>query len=318
MALFLRSGSAAIKSAGRMFSSSASTQGFKRTPFVIASSMVVAGTTSYLAYNAMNAPISAASGAFPGDGNFFDLTLTDIKLISPNTGIFTFAFDDKNSTSGLITASAVLVKYVTAKGNNVIRPYTPISDVDQKGSLDLLVKEYPGGKASTHIHNLKPGDKLAFKGPIVKYAWTENKHDEIVLIGGGTGITPLYQLIHEINKNPADKTKVTLVYGNVTEDDILLKKELDSIASAKPDQFKIVYALDKPSESWKGITGYITKDVLSPLLPAPNAANIKIFICGPPPMYMSISGPKNSPQDQGELSGILKDLGYVKEQVLKF
>ena len=33
--------------------------------------------------------------------------------------------------------------------------------------LDLAVKVYPEGKMSKHIHSLKPGDTLDFKGPIM-------------------------------------------------------------------------------------------------------------------------------------------------------
>jgi NAD(P)H-flavin reductase len=44
----------------------------------------------------------------------------------------------------------------------------------------------------------------------------EIRHEAIGLIAGGTGITPMYQLIKTIFKNPNDKTKVTLVYGNVS------------------------------------------------------------------------------------------------------
>ena len=45
---------------------------------------------------------------------------------------------------------------------------------------------------------------------------------------------------------------------------------------------------------------------------------IKVFVCGPPPLYKAISGTKTSPTEQGELSGILKELGYSQEQVYKF
>ena len=44
----------------------------------------------------------------------------------------------------------------------------------------------------------------------------EIRHEAIGLIAGGTGITPMYQLIKAIFKNPNDKTKVTLVFGNVS------------------------------------------------------------------------------------------------------
>ncbi|KAK7206797.1 NADH-cytochrome b5 reductase [Myxozyma melibiosi] len=320
MASFLRStGSSALKSASRLYSTSASASALRRpssSAIALSSAAVIAGTASYYFYSSMAAPISASSPVFTGE--FVDLTLTDIKKVTDSTSIFTFSFDDKDAVSGLVTASALLVKYVTAKGNNVIRPYTPISDTEQKGSLDLLVKEYPEGKASKHIHQLKPGDKLAMKGPIVKYAWSANKHPEIVLIGGGTGITPLYQLLHEISKNPEDKTKVTLVQCYVTENEILLKDRIDAIVASRPEQFKVVYSLDKPSESWTGLSGYLTKESVGPYLPSPTADNVKIFVCGPPPMYNAVSGAKVSASDQGEVGGILKDLGFTKEQVFKF
>ncbi|KAK9478901.1 NADH-cytochrome b5 reductase [Lipomyces japonicus] len=324
MASFIRtSTSKSFQSAARFYSTSISrgpivTAGsFAKNPYLIASSFAIAGTASFLFYSSMTSPASASTPVFTGE--FVDLTLTKVTPISKNSGVFTFAFDDKDAVSGLVTASAVVIKYLDdASGKNIIRPYTPITDVETKGYLDLLVKEYPNGKASVHIHSLKPGDKLAFKGPIVKYAWTANKHDEIALVGGGTGITPLWQLIHEINKNPEDKTKVTLVYGNISEDDILLKKEIDAVVAAKPEQFKVVYALDKAPEGWTGVSGYITKDVLSKALPSASSANVKVFVCGPPGLYAAVSGKKVSPADQGEVDGILKDLGFNKEQVFKF
>lgn len=70
---------------------------------------------------------------------------------------------------------------------------------------------------SSHMHDMKAGDSLAMKGPIPKYPWSPNKHEQIGLIAGGTGITPMYQLIRAILKNPEDKTKISLVYGNLSE-----------------------------------------------------------------------------------------------------
>jgi cytochrome-b5 reductase len=128
----------------------------------------------------------------------------------------------------------------------------------------------------------------------------------------------MYQLLRSIFKNPEDKTKVTLVFGNVTENDILLKKELQELENTYPQRFKAFYVLDKPPKEWTGGSGYITKELLKIVLPEPKEDNIKIFVCGPPGMYKAISGTKVSPKDQGELNGILKELGYDKDQVYKF
>ena len=128
----------------------------------------------------------------------------------------------------------------------------------------------------------------------------------------------MYQLIRAIFKNPSDKTKVTLVFGNLSEPDILLKSELQDLENTYPNRFRAFYVLDNPPEGWMQGKGHITKDLLKTVLPEPKEANVKVFVCGPPGMYKAISGTKKSPADQGELTGILKELGYSKEQVYKF
>lgn len=165
---------------------------------------------------------------------------------------------------------------------------------------------------------MAPGETLSFKGPIPKYPWAPNKHEHVTLIAGGTGITPMYQLMRGILNNPDDKTKISLVFGNLYEKDILLKEEFEKLENDYPQRFKAFYTLDNPPESWQYGKGFITKELLKEVIPDPKSGNIKIFVCGPPGLYKAVSGAKNSPQDQGDLSGILKDLGYTKEQVFKF
>ena len=189
---------------------------------------------------------------------------------------------------------------------------------EAKGYLELLVKVYPNGPMSEHLHSMKEGQSLSFKGPIPKYPWSPNKHEHITLIAGGTGITPMYQLIRTIFNNSKDNTKVSLVFGNIAEKDILLKEELEKIENEYPQRFRAFYTLDQAPESWPYGKGFISKDLLKEVIPDPKSENIKIFICGPPGLYKAISGAKTSPQDQGELTGILKELGYTKEQVFKF
>ncbi|KAJ5746617.1 hypothetical protein N7520_011799 [Penicillium odoratum] len=251
--------------------------------------------------------------------DWVDLKVAAIETLSHNTKKIRFEFEDKEAVSGLPVASALLTRFKPeGKEKFTLRPYTPTSDEDQPGYLDLVVKVYPGGPMSEHIHSLAVDQRLAFKGPIVKYPWESNKHNHIALIAGGTGITPMYQLARQIFKNPDDRTKVTLVFGNVKEEDILLKKELEELENTYPQRFRAFYVLDQPPKEWTGGKGFISKELLKTVLPEPKEENIKLFVCGPPGLYKAISGGKVSPQDQGELEGILKDLGYNKDQVFKF
>ncbi|KAM0694548.1 hypothetical protein Q7P36_004904 [Cladosporium allicinum] len=254
-----------------------------------------------------------------GDQGFIKLPLESTEVINHNTKKLRFKLNDEDAVSGLSVASALITKY---KGPEMtkpaIRPYTPVSDEDTPGYLDFIVKRYPGGVMSEHMHSMTPGQSLEMKGPIPKYPWEANKHDHIALIAGGTGITPMYQLARAIFKNPEDKTKVTLVYGNVTADDIILKSELEELENKYPNRFRAFYVLDQPPKDWPQGKGHITKELLKTVIPAPNEKNLKVFVCGPPGLYKAISGNKNSPSDQGELSGQLAELGYSKDQVFKF
>lgn len=285
---------------------------------------VVTGTTSASADSSAKAPqdtSDAPNKAFQGGKQgFIPLVLESVETVNHNTKHFRFKLPDENDVSGLAIASAILTKFKGPEMEKpVIRPYTPTSDEDSKGYIDLVVKKYQNGPMSEHMHKMEPGQSLDFKGPIPKYPWSPNKHEHVTLIAGGTGITPMWQIARAIFKNPEDKTKVSLVFGNVTEEDILLKKEWEELENTYPQRFKAFYVLDKPSKDWKGEGGFINKELLQQVLPEPKEGEkIKIFVCGPPGLYKAISGGKKSPQDQGELDGILKELGYSKEQVYKF
>ncbi|KAK3362697.1 hypothetical protein B0T25DRAFT_13181 [Lasiosphaeria hispida] len=264
-------------------------------------------------------PGVVAKKAFTGgEQGFVSLKLEEVETVNHNTKRFRFKLPEDDMVSGLTTASAVLTK-VKPEGAEkpALRPYTPISD-EATGYMDLLVKKYPNGPMSSHFHDLVPGQHLEVKGPLPKYPWAANKHQHIGLIAGGTGITPMFQLVRAIFNNPEDKTKVTLVFGNISEDDILLKKELTKLENTYPQRFRAFYVLDNPPKEWAGGKGFITKELLKTVLPEPKSENIKLFVCGPPGLMNSISGNKKSPRDQGELAGVLKELGYTPEQVYKF
>ncbi|KAL9050339.1 MAG: hypothetical protein Q9162_006690 [Coniocarpon cinnabarinum] len=254
-----------------------------------------------------------------GEQGFLSLRLDSVEELSGNTKKFRFALPEPDQESGLPVASAVLSKFQDpGMDKPVLRPYTPTSDTDEKGFVDFVIKQYTNGPMSTHLHEMVPGQRLDIKGPLPKYPMAENKHNHIVMIAGGTGVTPMWQVARSIFKNPNDQTKVTLVFGNVTEDDILLKKEWNELENTYPRRFRAFYTLDKAPKDWVQGKGFITKELLKQIMPEPNEPNIKIFVCGPPGLYQAISGTKNSPSDQGELTGALRDLGYSNDQVYKF
>ncbi|PKA64568.1 ABC transporter C family member 3 [Apostasia shenzhenica] len=252
---------------------------------------------------------------------WLEFKLQETAKVSHNTKLYRFTFDPA-AKLGLDIASCIITRtcgFRTAIGEEsegrkkyVIRPYTPISDPDSKGYFDLLIKAYPEGKMSQHFASLKPGDVMEVKGPIEKLRYSPNMKKKIGMIAGGTGITPMLQVIKAIVKNPDDKTQVSLLYGNLSPDDILLKAELDRLAATYPN-FKVFYTVDKPNKTWRGGSGIISEDMVVKALPGPEEDTL-ILVCGPPGMMNHISGDKAQDRSQGVLSGVLKELGYSEEK----
>lgn len=58
--------------------------------------------------------------------------------------------------------------------------------------------------------------------------FSANIAPHLLMIAGGTGLTPMYQIIKSSLKDPKDRTKLCLIYANIEEDDI---RELSHLAS---------------------------------------------------------------------------------------
>ncbi|XP_014901058.1 NADH-cytochrome b5 reductase 3-like [Poecilia latipinna] len=113
---------------------------------------------------------------------------------------------------------------------------------------------------------------------------------QVGMIAGGTGITPMLQLITAIMKDPQDQTVCHLLFANQSEKDILLRDELDEIQANHPDRFKLWYTVDRAPENWAYSQGFINEDMVRERLPPPGDDAL-ILMCGPPPMIQFACNP---------------------------
>jgi cytochrome-b5 reductase len=145
-----------------------------------------------------------------------------------------------------------------------VRSYTPISGDHQPGYFDLLIKSYPTGNISKHMASMTVGQTLRVKGPKGAFVYTPNMVRHFGMIAGGTGITPMLQVVRAIIRGRAagDKTEVDLIFANVTPQDILLKEDLDALAK-EDSGFRVHYVLDKPPAGWTGGVGYVTPEMIT-------------------------------------------------------
>ncbi|XP_047054845.1 NADH--cytochrome b5 reductase 1-like [Lolium rigidum] len=236
--------------------------------------------------------------------NFKEFKLVEKTQISHNVAKFRFALPTPTSALGLPIGQHISCRGQDATGEEVIKPYTPTTLDSDLGNFQLVIKMYPQGRMSHHFREMKVGDYMSVKGPKGRFKYQVGQVRAFGMIAGGSGITPMFQVARAILENPNDKTKVHLIYANVTTEDILLKEELDSMAEEYPDRFKIYYVLNQPPEIWSGGVGFVSQDMVKTHCPAP-ADDIQILRCGPPPMNKA-------------MAAHLEALGYTKEMQFQF
>lgn len=200
-----------------------------------------------------------------------------------NTKRFVFRLPDARMRLGLPTGQHITFLAKDADGKDVYRPYTPTTDDDTPGSVEFVIKLYPQGKMSQALSKLRVGDAMLMKGPRGRFAYARNMKRAIGMVAGGTGVTPMFQVAAAILKDPRDTTRLSLVFGNVSEDDILLRRELEDLAAAHPGRLSVYHVLNSAPKGWDGGVGFVTKDILRARLPPP-ADDVLVLRCGPKPM----------------------------------
>ena len=191
-----------------------------------------------------------------------------------------------------------------------MRPYTPVTDDATRGSVDFVIKVYPTGRVTPILDSLQVGDCILAKGPKGRFVYETNMADEVGLVAGGTGITPLFAVAMAALRDSSanDKTRFSLVFANVTEEDILIRDRLDALVAQNPGRFKVHHVLNDPpkggSPPWGGSAGFVTKEILREHLPAPGPRTL-VLRCGPGPMNKAVGA-------------ALEELGYSKEMTFEF
>lgn len=230
--------------------------------------------------------------------------------------LVSFQLRDSSKPLGLSTCACLLAKFDDTNGEPVVRPYTPVSTNALPGTFRLCIKVYDKGKMSQHLDTLPIGSSVDFKHiPVNVKIQYPFKRKHVTMLVGGTGITPMIQALHAILGTEGDTTKVSIIFGNKTEDDILCRELLDKWSRASAGRLRVIHVLSESASdgTWQGLTGFITRDIIEKNSAA-GSDDTLVMVCGPPPMYKALCGPR----DEKEVTGILKDMGFSEEQVFKF
>lgn len=245
------------------------------------------------------------------------------KHVSSDTRIFSFKLDHPEQGIGLPTGQHLMVRLrdpVTRE--SIIRSYTPISDITEKGVLHILIKIYydtnerPGGKMTKALDSIPVGHFVEFKGPIGKFQYLGKGNCEIsgkprhvkkfIMICGGSGITPIFQVLRAVMKDNEDKTRCLLLDGNRLEEDILCREDIDALVRGNEERCRLLHALSRPTDGWKGLRGRVGKELLEKEVGKHKGDGHElVLVCGPESLEKSVHG-------------FLRDLAWRDEDILFF
>lgn len=188
-----------------------------------------------------------------------------------------------------------LTLHRVVEGRTLRRAYSISSTPDDGAEATIVVKRIENGLVSGHLHRtLREGDVLETSGPSGSFVAPEARAPRhLVLFAGGSGITPVVSILRTaLAREPG--TRVTLVYGNRRESDVIFRDRLDALAREHGERLAIVHVLEEPTArahrlgrpDAATVSGLVRELALAERLPGEDPP--LFFVCGPAPMMASV------------------------------
>lgn len=147
-------------------------------------------------------------------------------------------------------------------------------------TVDLTIRKV--GKVTSKIFEHYEGNTLLIRGPYGNGFDVEAfKGKEVVVIAGGTGLSPVKGIVDHFAQHPEDAVQTTLIAGFRSPGDILFKEDFKNWEKT----IKVVKTVDSAPEGYGGLTGMVTGYI--PDLPLTDIPNTVFITVGPPVMIRS-------------------------------
>ena len=203
---------------------------------------------------------------------------TYVKEIIPRTyNVKSFSFPRPASLS--YKAGQFLIVTIKAEdGKELGKPFSISSSPTEKEHIEFT-KKLSESEFSMALKTLKEGDRAKIDAPYGTFTF-EGEHEKIGLLGGGIGITPFMSICRYCTDKRLN-TKITLLYGNRNENDIVFRKEFEAMQKQNAN-LKVVFMLSEATSGWKGATGFINAELVKKEIP--DYKETVFYTCGPPAM----------------------------------
>jgi propane monooxygenase reductase subunit len=170
-------------------------------------------------------------------------------------------------------------------GRGITRAFSMANAPGETSKLRFIIKKYPDGAFSSLLDGeLKAGDELTAKGPYGTCFRREGRTGPMVLVGGGSGMSPLWSILSD-HIASGEQRPIRFFYGARTRADLFYLLEIAAIAEQLKD-FQFIPALSHATEcdKWEGETGFVHEVVARHLKSERLSGAVDAYACGPTPM----------------------------------
>jgi len=178
---------------------------------------------------------------------------------------------------------------ITLPGGEVTRSFSMANPPSIAQRLSFIIKKYSEGAFSAALDGaLQQGARLKAKGPYGTCFRREGRPGPMLLIGGGSGMSPLRSMLMD-HIESGEQRPVRFFYGARTVADLFNLEEFEQVSAKLPD-FKFIPALSMADDdaNWTGERGLVHEVLARHLAQEKFAPAIDAYSCGPPPMIDAI------------------------------
>jgi propane monooxygenase reductase component len=178
---------------------------------------------------------------------------------------------------------------LTIPDRGITRAFSMANAPEGGTRVEFIIKKYADGAFSALLDGgLKPGDRLRAKGPYGTCFRREERTGPMLLIGGGSGMSPLWSMLND-HVASGEQRPVRFFYGARSARDLFYLDRFAELEKTLPD-FRFIPALSEAAsaDAWQGESGFIHEVVARVLKQERLAGDIDAYSCGPPPMIDAV------------------------------
>jgi ring-1,2-phenylacetyl-CoA epoxidase subunit PaaE len=241
-------------------------------------------------------------------------TLTVRSLVHETTDALAIELADANGAIHFVPGQ-FLTLHLTIDGRPLRRAYSISSTPFDGRTATIVVKRIENGLVSSHLHRtLRVGDTLEVTGPSGSFVVPPaSAPRHLVLFAGGSGITPVFSILRTaLVTEPG--ARITLVFGNRREADVIFRDRLDALAAEHTSRFRLVHLLEEAAArphrlgrpDAATITSLVGELALRERMPGEDAP--LFFVCGPAAMMASV---RRALSDAGILDARIREERFL-------